>query len=849
MPSLRSALKLFFFIISAVILVFIGLVLTVYFFPEPIAKRIAPYYLGNDAQISCLEMELGLNSTVNVPKLCLDYPNAKVVIHNAHFEVLDWSAQKSALDIELLSITHLDSQADKDEPENSPIFDADFSFTLPDNLPSVAISALTVDSYLLGSPINVQVNMATTKQIQITGDVNGNVDMQEGGGLLVQIDWTIGRVLDHSVYAKNLLADYQSTLDWATLRDSPIHSEMQLKGAQLSMLHQLNIDNQVNLSACSIPFTLVGKIGVQLDLAALSAVLELSDLSPIIDPSQCSNGFEALPVAPLELAFEPAWQVDKQGLSVPKVKVMSLNLADAMALHFTDITVNFIGELNARYLLQASMPLDTLSIQGLPLVGQLKLDSAGEISANQHGFELTLANSDIQLDEVRLQNNDAKSVHMQFDGNLLGDVDGWHLHADMQQQVRNIHVADKGSIHSINSSFVVDGDPLEEIGIQVTSTLNRLEYAQNHVKSIQAQFDMQLTSLDKLRLQGNSALTAVSGAGFKIDKMTFNHELTNQFKQSGWVGTHEFALPSGLIGYVFHASSKLRLSVPEQPVKTIQKYVRQVDSNVNLVEGSLALSIESSDTPQVFNGELALNQVSLEYKDYMLLHMNMAESFVIDSAGLQLARGIVNAEEINVGVPMTQVQATLSVNNNAAKIEYASAQVMGGTFSVSDFWLDNRAQVSNLKISGLDLSKVSKLQNQEGIEVTGEVSGHLPIRLSSNLPIIEDGLLTSDGPGKLQIKNNAAFDSIKAEQKQLAFLENVEFEKLSSEVSLAPDGWMDLQLSIAGKNPDRNQEVIFNYNHKENIFTLLEALRVTNSIQNVIEKRIEKKLTQQGNQQ
>jgi len=59
-------------------------------------------------------------------------------------------------------------------------------------------------------------------------------------------------------------------------------------------------------------------------------------------------------------------------------------------------------------------------------------------------------------------------------------------------------------------------------------------------------------------------------------------------------------------------------------------------------------------------------------------------------------------------------------------------------------------------------------------------------------------MLSSDGPGKLKIQDNAAFDSIKSQQEQLSFLQNVEYRKLSSKVELTSDGWLDLELSIAG---------------------------------------------------
>ena len=131
-----------------------------------------------------------------------------------------------------------------------------------------------------------------------------------------------------------------------------------------------------------------------------------------------------------------------------------------------------------------------------------------------------------------------------------------------------------------------------------------------------------------------------------------------------------------------------------------------------------------------------------------------------------------------------------------------------------------------------------ELQQQSGIEVTGQVKGSLPIQFSKDEVRIDSGTLISQGPGNLRIFDNPAFDSIKAQQSELAFLENMDFTQLSSTVKLKPDGWLVLDFSLIGDNPEKNQSLNFNYSHQENILTLLKSLRLANSIQNKIEKSL-----------
>jgi hypothetical protein len=53
---------------------------------------------------------------------------------------------------------------------------------------------------------------------------------------------------------------------------------------------------------------------------------------------------------------------------------------------------------------------------------------------------------------------------------------------------------------------------------------------------------------------------------------------------------------------------------------------------------------------------------------------------------------------------------------------------------------------------------------------------------------------------------------------------------------------MFFDIALKGSNPVKKQSVNFNYTHQENIFSLLESIRLVNSIKN----KIEQKTTQGG---
>ena len=144
----------------------------------------------------------------------------------------------------------------------------------------------------------------------------------------------------------------------------------------------------------------------------------------------------------------------------------------------------------------------------------------------------------------------------------------------------------------------------------------------------------------------------------------------------------------------------------------------------------------------------------------------------------------------------------------------------------------------NVNFNNIDLEQVMALQQQPGLKITGKVNGNMPIVVDKEGIKIENGWLSSLTGGKLTIKNNPSFDSIKTQQPELALLENLDFTQLESKVKFDSDGWVFFDFAIQGNNPDRKQSVNFNYSHEENLFSLLESIRLVNSVENQIEQKI-----------
>nr|WP_246283141.1 YdbH domain-containing protein [Marinifaba aquimaris] len=198
------------------------------------------------------------------------------------------------------------------------------------------------------------------------------------------------------------------------------------------------------------------------------------------------------------------------------------------------------------------------------------------------------------------------------------------------------------------------------------------------------------------------------------------------------------------------------------------------------------------------------------------------------------------------GLELYQLKGQL-ISNQAKEIElrHLSGVVFDGQFQSSPIALNDQPQQLNLTITDVESGKILALEKQSGISVQGKLSGQLPVFLSPDNIEIKSGKLVNSSAGQLRIENNAAFEAVKQKQPALAevlsLLEYLDFETLNSDVSLSKDGWLTLDMALMGFNAKAQQEVNFNYTHRENVFTLMKALRMGDVIKDKVQQEFERK--------
>jgi hypothetical protein len=835
--------------LSSVVLIFV-IVLSTYIFRVSLVKWVIAAYIPQDAQVTCLEFDIGSSPTLFIKEMCLDSESLNIEVHNASWFLDAWRSKASRLNIDRFWIKHKKTGT---ETNNDPAMPTLPNIALPDSLPRITVDSLTLQSYLLHQPLNLVFKQSSASKFRLSGDVNAAVDYFNGT-LQGMINWTPSQVFEQSSSLQEQTQFLQEQLNWQSLLNTKIDSQFTMTGNHIKTSHNLHVKTQVRLESCPIRIEANGTIIIDLAFPNLDAHIDASGFPISANLEECQlipPELQKLKIAnPIFIATQPLIIKDNAVLTTG-VEILIPEFQPNPVVTLSDVKLGYDQSLSLDYTFKLTSTLTGLTNDKLALSGEMALTSNGKLAREQNNWTIISESAEMQVSAPGAHGIIAERLNNSFNYRVSFSAAGpLDLSLAGQQSITGVKITSQNSskmkISEIKTDWQVTHSMSENWQIKLKNKIPDIILSEIKLVKLINTSDIIITANNKLQLIGQSTLDELSYSNKKLNKLNFEHEISVNLSTMEALGKHNLQLGSGINMQISHTEENVKVLMTEQQVKPLQKLINQFDSKVQLLSGTLSAEVAGTLSSPTYSGTLKLTDTSLKYDDFQLLSLQLNEGFSFNSAGLQLSRGKIKIDEINVGIPIRKVELVVDIVNNVAKLESAQGELVGGTFKITDLWLDGRTQRTNISVSGLNLSDIAALQKQQGIQLTGEMSGILPFQLGSTDPIIEHGMLSSDGPGKLKIQDNAAFDSIKSQQEQLSFLQNVEYRKLSSKVELASDGWLDLELSIAGRNPDKNQEVIFNYSHKENIFTLLKSLRINSSIQDSIEKRIEKRYSEKG---
>ena len=519
--------------------------------------------------------------------------------------------------------------------------------------------------------------------------------------------------------------------------------------------------------------------------------------------------------------------------------INSITTSNKVKLALRDISLNYFNESSVkltrasnaevstntmgRYFNQAEFSLEAqlyfanlLSLSKEPLF----IKSRGKLKNNSKNWQIDLApTTNIALDNISFLVEKGQDKQKASAKNLMANLHG------------NISLAKQ--YHAKRS--IEKGEP---------STLNNIDLA--------LQFDSEIT---------NAKLSKI----LQIDKLNVSASINGQLSDIS-INAQTLANDITIIklkasGDVFEP--KVELGVDELLLTDLLALNLNIPLQLELIDGMLSyrLSGQLRDLKQLMNNALtmsiSLTDITGQVEGTWVQGLNYQQTFMLKSKQLTSMvsehksahnLSIDRIESISPIVNFyTKTAVQLKENHRMPRITLAdvNGEMLGGSFQINKaLWPIQNEHSVKVQLKGIDLEKLLELDPQKGIVVTGKVSGYLPVYFASKPFLIREGELHNVSNGVIQVMNNPAVAELKASSTELklAFdaLQNLHYHHLTSEVSMAEDGYMLLATKIKGRNPDLDNEVNLNLNLSYDLLGLLESLDIT--------KQMEEKIIKQSQQ-
>jgi hypothetical protein len=830
-------------------LLFIVVLTTVFFYRQPIAiKGIQHFTKPYGLYITCLDFSLNWRLDLNLKQACVTSVMGTIVVHDAI-----WQPWSNTLNIQQVKVKHLeqfstDSSNNKvNKVDNEPSTEQQKNkLNLPESLPKLRISNLEIDSYTLLQPLSLRVLPIATNTLSITGDVNASIEISQNI-LMGDITWRLADLTKWTPQTQRLFQDNTELLKELAFDASHINTHFTFDGELLEVNNHLDIISHIYVANCPIDVTIKGDVSVDFNASSMNTGLDLSQLSSGVSLVNCpllQDYFLVDDMPQLSFIFEHKVTLNKSYIHLPKLLIVDKQHT-RRSIVLNDVNYKTTGELEITYDISLKQPIYTklldakmldFQAQGTVLVDLSSLSSALPIS-----LKVINSNNRLVIDKLKMDSLLIDELNSQFSFDSA-DTEQLTLKGTLNSSAIQMHTM---TLAKTSSTFSLSGPNLNALQLNIDNhffQLNQSDVPDLKVRQISNHTDLYIKNLESLSFSGNSMVTNSSLQNIHLLPIDITHTGQANLVDQTLSSEHEIMLEHGFMVAVEQQQTRANVYINQQDIISLQTIITQLEHTLTIKEGNISANIEvtlpQKGAPLIATGKADFRGVSVKYQDYRLNNMTYQTPLIYDSAGLQFAESTLHIDSIDVGVMIEQVSSKVIVQNSVLRLQQVQGNIFNGQFLLGDLWLDGREQQFNINIQNIDLAQVVALQQQPGIRITGNVDGDMPFIMGKQGLRIEDGFVSSLAGGKLTIINNPSFNSIKEQQPELTLLENIDFTQLKSNIQFTPDGWVFFDLALQGNNPDKKQSVNFNYSHQENIFSLLESIRLAKSVENKIEQKI-----------
>ena len=809
----------------------LSMVLLAYLFRLPLTSwYLTPMLSKNGAELHCIDWSLTSQLDLNIEKLCLTYQGQQI-------ELAGILANKQQVRVSRANLIVSDL-ANKQQPESAQTEFKKLALVLPEQRPLISIEQLDVVSPFTDSPVRLAIQEKRLNHFTISGDLNADVEISN---YEIKADLTLDEQVARRFITLPAISHFRT------------QSQVKFDGITIAIESTVNASYQHALAQCDLGFTTEGQLSAKYqlnqqylyaDLSALQNQLSANQAClSIIKDQQHQSFIEAQLPLTWQLEIEKPVSGEAEQLSVPIVKLLAAEGQSEVTVSNTTFSLQDpLASLNS----QVSIDFNSKDIDELKLNAHLH---ESDVSAD---FQLSLdslpAFLDFQADGALVEGIGAKGK-LNID-ELFSSPIAARLNANVS--VKNALISG-AQIADFTSTIEAEHNAEQHLIVKANSKVKSLNYNDIHAAKISNELTLSTDlSVGELFADIDAKTTA---AKLSTPELTLNKlsVVTNALQSRALQATHH-VFADGFEALVSHNMAKVahpfELVIPEQAVSKLNPIIAQFEPLATITDGVVSGIIKGDVNLQQAEGSVHINKLSALYNDYLANDFAVDLDGTFNSGQLNIAATKFTLNELRAGAVVKNMQGQLQVTANQPCAADLTGQVMGGKFVVNKYCPLSDNQTATVKFENIDASKLVTLDAESGISLSGRLAGTLPVVISKQGIEVKQGQLVNQGDGKLLITNNAGFEAVKAQQQELSttlsLLENLDIKKLRSSVNLKPDGWLHLGVNLEGYNEAQQQAVNFNYNHEENVFTLLRALRLSYEITQKVEKEYAKKGSNDG---
>ncbi|TVQ82887.1 MAG: hypothetical protein EA357_07935 [Micavibrio sp.] len=213
----------------------------------------------------------------------------------------------------------------------------------------------------------------------------------------------------------------------------------------------------------------------------------------------------------------------------------------------------------------------------------------------------------------------------------------------------------------------------------------------------------------------------------------------------------------------------------------------------------------------------------------------------------------------NPGIPLYDGVVSFSYNGVEAlplRIHHAEWRMAGGRVTTADVPINpvNPQATILFAVHDLSLQELLEMTRLDGLEVTGRVSGVLPLRIDGEEIFIENGDITATEPGIIRYSPDTPPAFLQSGHPQMTFVQSVinnfHYERLRFVINGQAGANQNIRLEALGRNPDltETRPVALNLNLEGAIENILghhiQAYTIPDNIHEQIRKYEEQNVTQ-----